>query len=241
MAQAGVSLTKLHWNRSCGAVSILLLFFQKTLFPFFGAMLLVPLFVLSDRISFAGARSDCFCIRFLVCTRENRICPMLRHLRQLLNKAPRQSFHSCRHSLAGLSNRWTLETSSNTWWSPRSARAASSRTLSAPGYAWQILLRTTLMNGALELRHLDATTETALPVLERKASGVSPLPFCSTKILVIGALKAPSFLRAWAMPLSSPLSIERTGAIAQLPSQTSPAPQPAVLLATHTFRPASIT
>jgi hypothetical protein len=47
MAQAGVSLTKLYWNRSHGAVSILLLFFQKTLFIFFSVMLLVPLFVLS--------------------------------------------------------------------------------------------------------------------------------------------------------------------------------------------------
>ena len=46
MTHTGVSLTKLYWNRSCSA--ILLFFFQKTLFPFFGAMLLVPLFVLSE-------------------------------------------------------------------------------------------------------------------------------------------------------------------------------------------------
>jgi hypothetical protein len=45
MAETGVSLTKLYWNRSCSAQ--LLLFFQKELFLFFGAMLLVPLFVLS--------------------------------------------------------------------------------------------------------------------------------------------------------------------------------------------------
>ena len=48
MEQTDVSLTQLHWNRSCGAVSILLLFFQKTVFPFLGAMLLVPLLVLSE-------------------------------------------------------------------------------------------------------------------------------------------------------------------------------------------------
>jgi hypothetical protein len=97
------------------------------------------------------------------------------------------------------------------------------------------------MIGVLEVRHLDATTETALPVPDLKALGVSPLPFCCTKIFGTGALKVPSFLRAWAMRLSSPLSIEQTGAIAQLPYQTSPAPQLAVLLAMHTFPPASIT
>jgi hypothetical protein len=45
MAQARVSPTKLYWNRCSSAGSLLLLFFQKTLFPFFGVMLLVPLFV----------------------------------------------------------------------------------------------------------------------------------------------------------------------------------------------------
>src|ERR1700688_211459 len=99
---------------------------------------------------------------------------MHRQLRRLLSKAPRQSFHSCRHGLADLCNRWTLKTNSNTSWSPRSALAASSRTLSAPGYAWRILPRTTLMNGTLELRHMDAYTETVLPVLEPKALGASP-------------------------------------------------------------------
>jgi hypothetical protein len=47
MAQTGVSLKKLYRNRSCGAVSILLLLFQKTLSIFFSVALLVPLFVLS--------------------------------------------------------------------------------------------------------------------------------------------------------------------------------------------------
>jgi hypothetical protein len=47
MAQAGVSLTKPYWNRSCSAGSTLLLFSQKTLFTFFGVKLLVPLFILS--------------------------------------------------------------------------------------------------------------------------------------------------------------------------------------------------
>jgi hypothetical protein len=47
MAQARGSSTKLYWNRSCSAGSILLLFLQKTLFISFGVMLLVPLFVLS--------------------------------------------------------------------------------------------------------------------------------------------------------------------------------------------------
>src|SRR5580658_6986810 len=107
--------------------------------------------------------------------------------------------------------------------------------VSAPGYAWRILVATTLMSGALELRHLGETTETPLPVLERKVLGVSPLLFCCTKILVIGALKAPSSLRAWAMPLFSPLSIRRTGVITQLPSQTSPEPPLVVSLAMHTF------
>jgi hypothetical protein len=45
MAQTGVSLTKFYWNRSRSAVSISLLLFQKTLFIFFGVMLLVPLFI----------------------------------------------------------------------------------------------------------------------------------------------------------------------------------------------------
>jgi hypothetical protein len=47
MAQAGVSVTKLYWNRSCNAGSTLSLFLQETLFTFFGVMLLVPLFILS--------------------------------------------------------------------------------------------------------------------------------------------------------------------------------------------------
>jgi hypothetical protein len=47
MAQASVSLTKLRWNRSCCAGSILFLLVQKTLLIFFGVMLLVPLLVLS--------------------------------------------------------------------------------------------------------------------------------------------------------------------------------------------------
>ena len=170
----------------------------------------------------------------------NRTCPMLRRLRQHL-KAPRRTSLSCRHGLTSLTNRWTLETSSSTWWSPRLDLAAFSPMVSAPGYAWRILPATTLMSGALELRHLGETTETPLPVLERKVLGVSPLLFCCTKILVIGALKALSFPRAWAMPLFSPLSIRRTGAIALLPSQTLPEPPPAVSLAMHTFRPASIT
>jgi hypothetical protein len=46
MAHAGISLTKLYWNRSCSAVFLLLLFFQKTFFLFFSGILLVPLFVL---------------------------------------------------------------------------------------------------------------------------------------------------------------------------------------------------
>jgi hypothetical protein len=170
----------------------------------------------------------------------SRNCPTLRRLRQHL-KAPRRTSPSCRHGLASLTNRWTLETSSNTWWSPRLDLAAFSPMVSAPGYAWRILPATTLRPGALELRHLGAITETRLPVLEQKVLGVSPLLFCCTKILVIGALKAPSFLRAWAMPLFSPLSTRRTGVITQLPSQTLPEPPPAASLAMHTFRPASIT
>jgi len=47
MAQAGVSLTKLSWDRCCSAGLILLLFSKKTLFTFFGVMLLVPLFMVS--------------------------------------------------------------------------------------------------------------------------------------------------------------------------------------------------
>src|ERR1700692_2186611 len=113
--------------------------------------------------------------------------------------------------------------------------------VSAAGYAWRILPATTLMSGALEQRHLGETTETPLPVLERKVLGASPLLFCCTKILVIGALKAPSFPRAWAMPLFSPLSIRRMGAIIRWPSQTLPEPPLAASLAMHTFRPASIT
>lgn len=46
MAQVGVSLTKLYWNRSCAAGSTLLLFLQKA-FIFLGAKLLVPLVFLS--------------------------------------------------------------------------------------------------------------------------------------------------------------------------------------------------
>jgi hypothetical protein len=46
MAHAGISLTKLYWNRSCSAVFLLLLLFQKAFFLFFSGMLLVPLFVL---------------------------------------------------------------------------------------------------------------------------------------------------------------------------------------------------
>jgi hypothetical protein len=45
MAQTGVSLTKLYWKRSRGAVSISLLLFQKTLFISFGVTLLGPLFI----------------------------------------------------------------------------------------------------------------------------------------------------------------------------------------------------
>src|SRR5882757_5588218 len=113
--------------------------------------------------------------------------------------------------------------------------------LSVPGYAWQTLPITTLTNGTLERGHTDASTETVLPVLEPKALGVSPPLLCCAKILVIGALKAPSFLHVLAMPWPSPLSIERTGAIPQLPSQTSPAPQPAGSSVTPIFQPASIT
>jgi hypothetical protein len=47
MAQAGVRLMGLSWDRYCSAGLILLLFSQKTLFTFFGVMLLVPLFMLS--------------------------------------------------------------------------------------------------------------------------------------------------------------------------------------------------
>jgi hypothetical protein len=46
MAQAGGSLTNLYWNRSCSTGSTLPLFLQKTLFNFFGVMLLVTLFIL---------------------------------------------------------------------------------------------------------------------------------------------------------------------------------------------------
>jgi hypothetical protein len=171
---------------------------------------------------------------------DNRICPMLPRLRRHL-KAPLRTSPFCRHGLASLTNRWTLETNSNTWWSPRLDLAAFSPKGSAPGYAWRILRATTLMTGALEQRHLGETTETPLPVPERKVSGASPLLFCCTKILVIGARKARSFLRAWAMRLRSPLSMRRTGVITQLPSQTLPEPPPAVSLGMHTFRPASMT
>jgi len=47
MAQAGISLTKLYWNRFCSTRLILFLFLQKTLFAFFRVMLLIPLFILS--------------------------------------------------------------------------------------------------------------------------------------------------------------------------------------------------
>jgi hypothetical protein len=97
------------------------------------------------------------------------------------------------------------------------------------------------MNGALDQRHLDTTTETASHVLERKALDVSPPPFCCTKILVIGALQALQFLDAWHTPWFSSRSIERTGATPLLLSQTLLARQRTVLLATHIFRPASIT
>ena len=170
----------------------------------------------------------------------NRTCPMLRRLRQQL-KAPRRTSLSCRHGLTSLTNRWTLATNSNTWWSPRLDLAASSPMVSAPGYAWRILPATTHMHGAREQRHLGEITETPLPVPEPKVSGASPLLFCCTKTLVIGVLKALSFLHAWAMPLFSPLSIKRTGSMTQLPSQTLPGPPLAVSSAMPTFRPASIT
>jgi len=177
---------------------------------------------------------------FLPLQPGGRTCPMLRRLRQHL-KAPRRTSLSCRRGLTSLTNQWTLETSSNTWWSPRLDLAAFSPMVSTPGYAWRILPATTLMCGARELRHLGETTETPLPAPEPKVLAASPLLFCCTKILVIGALKAPSFPRAWAMPLFSPLSITRTGAITRLPSQTLPEPPLAVSLAMHTFRPDSIT
>ena len=56
MAQAGVSLTKLYWNRSCSAGSTLLfllqklfftLFALKLFFTLFALKLLVPLFIVS--------------------------------------------------------------------------------------------------------------------------------------------------------------------------------------------------
>jgi hypothetical protein len=47
MAQAGVSLTKLYWNRSCSAGSTLLLLLQKMFFTLFALKLLVPLFIVS--------------------------------------------------------------------------------------------------------------------------------------------------------------------------------------------------
>jgi hypothetical protein len=47
MAHAAVSLTKPYWDRPCGAGSTLLLRLQKSLSPSFGALLLLPLFVLS--------------------------------------------------------------------------------------------------------------------------------------------------------------------------------------------------
>ena len=46
MAQPGISLAKLYWNRFCSTRLILLLFLQKTLFAL-SVMLLVPLFILS--------------------------------------------------------------------------------------------------------------------------------------------------------------------------------------------------
>jgi hypothetical protein len=47
MTQAAVSLTQFYWNRSSSTGSALLLFLLKTLFTFFGVMLLVSLFMLS--------------------------------------------------------------------------------------------------------------------------------------------------------------------------------------------------
>lgn len=47
MTHACVSLTKLYWNRSSSAAFLLLVFFQKTVTLFFGALLLLPLFALA--------------------------------------------------------------------------------------------------------------------------------------------------------------------------------------------------
>jgi hypothetical protein len=241
MAQAGLSFTRVFRNQFCSAGSTLLLFVQKTLFAFLRM-------ISWSHCSFFQPDQICKgSLKLLLHTLlplhpANRSCPRLRHPRRLRNKARGQTFHFCRPGLAAdLSNRWVLETSSSIWLSPRSALVASSRTVLAPGYAWQILPAATRMSGALELRHLDATTETVLPALELKALGASPLLFSCTKILVIGGLKAPSFLHVRVAPWSLLLSIERTVATARLPSQTSPGPQLPVLLATHISRPASIT
>src|SRR5579859_1942990 len=55
----------------------------------------------------------------------NQTCPTLRRLRQH-RKAPRRTCLSCRRGLTRLINRWTLETNSSTWWSPRSDLGGSS-------------------------------------------------------------------------------------------------------------------
>src|ERR1700675_888857 len=106
----------------------------------------------------------------------SRTCPMLRRLRPHL-KAPRRTSLSCRRGLTSLTNQWTLETSSNTWWSPRLDLAAFSPMVSLLGYAWRILPTITPMYGAREQRHLGETTETPLPVPEPKVLAASLLLF----------------------------------------------------------------
>jgi hypothetical protein len=240
MAQTGLSFTKRSCNRSHSAGSTLLLFLQKTLFTFLRVMLLVPLF-------FLAAASDLQARAQSVSAYVSSAAPGESELPDAPSPAPppQQSSPPSVPFLSPRLNRplqpmdvgdkfkYLVEPA----FGPRSFFT----NVFSTGYAWQILPAATLMIGALELRRTDGSTETVSPVPELKASGASPLPFYCTRILVIAALTVAFCLYVWAMPWSSPLSIERTVATAQSPSQTSPEPRPPVLLATHIYRPASIT
>ena len=239
MAQANVSLKKHSWKRSCIAGSTLLPFLRNPLFNFLGVKLLVPLFIVSTgpALHAHGQTNAEYVSSSAAGQPELPDAP-----------SPSPTPQSSPSNIPFLSPRFNQ---------PHQPMNAGNKFkyLVEPAFGPRSFLTNGFSTGIrmanppspyphvwrAGARHLGETTVTPLPVLERKVLGVSPLLFCCTKILVIGALKAPSFLRAWAMPLFSPLSIRRTGAITQLPSQTLPEPPPAVSLAMHTFRPASIT
>jgi hypothetical protein len=240
MAQAGVSLTKLYWNRSCSAGSTLLLLLQKMFFTLFALKLMVPLFIVSTgSVSRAHGQTTS--------AHVSSSAPGQPDLPEAPSASPTPE-QSSQSNIPFLSPRFNqphqpMDTGNKFKYfvepafGPRSfltnAFSTGIRIANPPSrypHDWRA-------GGEAFGRNYGDS----FALKELKALGVSPLPFCCTKIFGTGALKVPSFLRAWAMRLSSPLSIEQTGAIAQLPYQTSPAPQLAVLLAMHTFPPASIT